>query len=74
MHAEKVILETNQDGQIISLPKLPPNAQLEAIFLVLNQTSKKQRRVPSARIAGKGKIMGDIISPIVEEDDWEAQN
>lgn len=74
MHAEKVILETNQDGQIIGLPKLPPNAQLEAIFLVLNQIPKKQKRVPSAKIAGKGKIMGDIISPVVETDDWDALN
>jgi hypothetical protein len=72
MHAEKVILETNQQGQIINLPKLPPNAQLEAIFLVLNQSPKKQKRVPSAKIAGKGKITGDIISPVVEADDWDA--
>ncbi len=74
MLAEKVILETNQDGEIIGLPKLPPNAQLEAIFLVLNQNLKKQRRVPSVKIAGKGKITGDIISPVVEADDWEALN
>ena len=71
MHAEKVILETNQQGQIISLPKLPPNAQLEAIFLVLNQDSEKHRKGPSKKIAGKGKIMGDIMSPVVDAEDWE---
>ncbi len=72
MHAGKVILETNQQGQIINLPKLPPNAQVEAIFLLLNQNVKKQKRVPSSKIAGKGKITGDIISPVVEAYDWGA--
>jgi hypothetical protein len=26
----------------------------------------------SPKIAGKGKILGDIISPIIPESDWEA--
>ena len=30
-----------------------------------------KRRTPSASIAGKGEVLGDIISPIVDEDDWE---
>ena len=74
MHAEKVILETNHKGQIISLPTLPPNAQLEAIFLVLDQNTKKTRKGPSKKIAGKGKITGDIMNPVVEAEDWNALN
>ena len=74
MHAEKVILETNKQGQIISLPALPPNAQLEAIFLVLDQNEKKTGKGPSKKIAGKGKIIGDIMSPVVEAKDWDALN
>ncbi len=72
MHAEKVILETDQHGKIINLPTLPANAQLEAIFLVLNQRSDKPKRKPSKKIAGKGRITGDIISPVVNESEWDA--
>jgi hypothetical protein len=28
-------------------------------------------RTTSALIAGKGKTLGDIVSPIVDEQDWE---
>ena len=72
MHAEKVILETNQQGQIINLPTLPPNAQLEAFFLVLDQNTKKNKKEPSKKIAGKGRITGDIMTPVVDADDWAA--
>jgi len=30
-----------------------------------------RRRVPPATIAGKGKTLGDMVSPIVDEEDWE---
>jgi len=40
--------------------------------LILNQSPKKQKRVPSVKIAGKGKITGDIISPVVEADGWDS--
>jgi hypothetical protein len=29
-------------------------------------------RKPSARIAGKGRILGDIVAPAAPEDDWDA--
>ncbi|MBI5816148.1 MAG: hypothetical protein HZB29_11140 [Nitrospinae bacterium] len=29
------------------------------------------RRRPSPMIAGKGKTLGDIISPVIPESDWE---
>ncbi|MEO1186704.1 MAG: hypothetical protein AAFX46_19380, partial [Cyanobacteria bacterium J06636_27] len=28
-------------------------------------------RTPPSSIAGKGKILGDLISPIVEQEDWK---
>jgi len=75
MHAEKIILETDQQGNLLQIPKLPPNAQLEAIFLVLNQLPPPpKRRKPSTLIAGKGKIVGDIISSAVPESEWDALN
>jgi hypothetical protein len=30
-----------------------------------------KRRTTSALIAGKGRTLGDIVSPIVDEQDWE---
>ena len=34
-------------------------------------TPSSKRRTTSALIAGKGKTVGDIVSPIVDERDWE---
>jgi hypothetical protein len=36
-----------------------------------NQHPSGKRRTTSALIAGKGKTVGDIVSPIVDEQDWE---
>ncbi len=75
MHAEKIILETDQQGNLLHIPKLPPNAQLEAIFLVLNQLPPPPKiRKPSALIAGKGKIVGDIVASAAPESEWDALN
>ncbi|WP_026602150.1 hypothetical protein [Methylomonas sp. 11b] len=72
MHAEKIILETDQQGNLLQIPKLPPNAQLEAFFLVLNQLPPPpKRRKPSVLIAGKGKIVGDIMAPAATKSEWD---
>jgi len=73
MQATKVLLTTDNDGRLREIPPLPPNARLEAIFLVIEggcQGTAKRR--PSPRIAGLGAIHGDLIDPVVEADDWEA--
>ncbi|WP_310429419.1 hypothetical protein [Chamaesiphon sp. VAR_48_metabat_135_sub] len=31
----------------------------------------KKPRIPALALAGKVKILGDIVSPIVDEDDWD---
>ncbi len=35
------------------------------------QSARSKRQFPPAKIAGKGKTIGDIVSPIVDEQDWE---
>ncbi len=46
---------------------------MEAIFLIIEDKMKEEkRRKPSSKIIGKGKIKGDIISPISPVEDWEA--
>jgi len=73
MQATKLLLTTDNAGRIQEIPPLPPNARLEAIFLVIEQgESRSAKRKPSPRIAGLGAIHGDLIAPVVDADDWEA--
>ncbi len=44
---ERVILETDQTGHLIELPKLPCNAHVEAIFIVLSQRHDDKPLRPS---------------------------
>ncbi|MDX9788431.1 MAG: hypothetical protein RBT11_16760 [Desulfobacterales bacterium] len=74
MQAEKMLVETDQYGRLLQQPKLPPNARMEAIFLLLEDTRKSGRaiRKPSKKIMGKGKIIGDIMAPVAPIEDWDA--
>lgn len=75
MLAKKMILETDKNGCLIHPPPLPPNASMEVIFLMQEpkkQVSVTKKRKPSSKIFGKGRITGDIISPVVPPEDWEA--
>jgi hypothetical protein len=62
--------------------KLPqaPESVLQEVLSLLNSVqnkssdvvpSIKRRRVAPPSIAGKGQTLGDIVSPIVDEQDWE---
>ncbi|MGJ3247570.1 MAG: hypothetical protein ACFE0I_16035 [Elainellaceae cyanobacterium] len=70
MDAERLILETDAPGNLRYVPKLPPNKQLEAIFLVIDTVSAPtiKRRAPHPDIAGKMRILGDLIDTIPESD------
>jgi len=35
------------------------------------ERKRNKRRLPPPELAGKVKIVGDIVSPIVDEADWE---
>jgi hypothetical protein len=67
---ERVILKTDQAGRLTKLPKLPSNARVEAIFIVLDQDlNDKPRRRPHADIIGKTQFLGDIFST-APQSDW----
>jgi hypothetical protein len=70
MYAERLLLETDRSGSLKDVPKLPPNKKLEIIFLVLDDARGGQslRRSPHPDIAGKARILGDIISSIPTTD------
>jgi len=60
-------------GQIKWLGDKPPVEAARVIVTMLPQlerTTPQDRRTPSPRIAGKGKILGDIVAPVIPESDW----
>ncbi len=68
MHAERLILETDQSGCLKDAHNLPPNTQLE-IILLKDETGYKavsKHRSPHPDIKGKIDIYGDIISSVPE--------
>ncbi len=70
MYAERLILETDLAGKLKQIPLLPANKQLEAIFLVIAEGGQSNsNRQPHQDIAGKTKIMGNIIDA-VSESEW----
>ena len=70
MQAERIVLDTDDQGNLQGLPRLPPRARIEAVFLVLDGTGDQPRsRMPPVELTSLS-INGDIISPAVELDAW----
>ena len=63
---------TYENGEILWVSDRPSMKSARLIVTVLEEIPQTvKRRVPSVSIAGKGKTLGDIVSPIVDEEDWE---
>ena len=61
-----------EDGQIKWLTDEPKPSSARVIVTVVEDTTPDiKRRVPPVSIAGKGKTIGDLVNPIVSEQDWE---
>lgn len=62
-----------ENGRIHWLKEQPDVAVARIIVTVLanDPTPVVKRRAAPDSIAGKGRTLGDIISPIVDERDWE---
>ncbi len=72
MQAERVLLRTDDQGNPIGVPKLPPNAQLEAIFLLSDSVvALPARRVPPPWLKGAVTSTADLVEPVVSNDEWE---
>jgi hypothetical protein len=64
LHPETPLeLPLNQRYQIIITPIIEVSAEE-------TELTAKRKSIP-ASIAGKGKTLGDIVSPIIDEQDWE---
>ena len=72
MNTERLLLDTDNNGNLKGLPKFPPNKKVEAIFLVVDEPDQKttgSHRFPHKDIAGKIQIMGNVFDT-VSEDAW----
>jgi hypothetical protein len=62
-------------GQIRWLTDKPTVEEAHVIVTMLPSSTGSAippKKTPSSRIAQKGRILGDIVSPVVPEDDWAA--
>lgn len=59
-------------GQMKWLGDRPQVEEARVIVTILPEenVAPAVKRQPSARIAGKGKILGDIIAPVAPIEDW----
>ena len=62
---------TLDHGQIKWLGETPMVESARIIVTILDEPQLKTKRRPPASIAGKGKTLGDIVSPLSDLEDWE---
>ncbi len=59
-------------GHLHWLHEQPPIDSAPVIVTILTEhPDSAKRRSPPAALAGKVDIFGDVVSPIVDEEDWE---
>ncbi len=74
MQVQRQFLEATSRRVVIELPESFVNHRIEVIALIVDEEPAiptAPRRRPHPDIAGKGKTLGDIVSPIVDDGDWE---
>ncbi|MDB9305183.1 MULTISPECIES: hypothetical protein [Cyanophyceae] len=62
-----------ENGQITWLTEKPRLKSARIMISILEEipAQPQKRRHPSPVIAGKGTTLGDLVNPIVNEQDWE---
>lgn len=72
MQVQRKIIDVQDTRIVLELPQSFLNHRVEVIALTVDEDlpSATARRKPSPAIAGKGRTLGDLIAPIVDEADW----
>ncbi len=61
-----------ENGQVKWLKDVPKVSKAHVIVTILAESEPQTlRRTAAASIAGKGKTLGDLVSSLIEEEDWE---
>jgi hypothetical protein len=79
---ESIVRELEKIPELMQISLLDFIRSLSSSYAAVNQPEaravgnnerdpSRKRRTASTLIAGKGKTVGDIVSPIVDERDWE---
>ncbi len=73
MQVERQFLEVKERRVVIELPASFVNHRVEVITLTVDEDQRAPPglRVPHPDIAGKGRTLGDLVGPVVDEKDWE---
>ena len=80
MQVERQFIEVKQRKVMIELPESFINHRVEVIALTVDEdevgaTDRSpllpKRRRPHPDIAGKGRTLGDLVSPVVDDADWD---
>ena len=69
MQVKRQFLEVTQRQVVIELPESFVNHRVEVIALTVDEDEPKRpkRRRPHPDIAGKGRTLGNLVSPVVKE-------
>jgi len=64
---------TIEGDRIQWLGQKPKAQTIRAIIIIEEEpsSSTQTKRTTPAHLIGKGKTLGDIVSPIVEQEDWD---
>ncbi len=73
MQVERQFLDVKERRVVVELPASFVNHRVEVIALTVDEDQRAQPglRRPHPDIAGKGRTLGDLIGPVVDERDWE---
>jgi len=73
MQVERQFVDVKERQVVIELPASFLNRRVEVIAIALDEELGKhgRRRRPHPEIAGKGRTLGDLVSSIVDDADWE---
>ena len=73
MQVERLYLDVTQQKVVLELPASFVNHRVEVIALTVDELTPPttKRRRPHPTIAGKGRTLGDLITPVVDDEDWE---
>ena len=72
MQVQRKIIDVQGTQVVLELPESFVNHRIEVIALTVDEepVAAPAIRRPHPDLVGKGRTLGDLISPIVDQEDW----